>query len=255
LEAAVTSELDPQARALIGLALQGEQRLPRHRERVRRGVLAALATPAALGATEAALAAGKTAIVSSAASSGAKAALLSIPLIKAVPLVVLGVAAGVVGLQHIRSPARRQATSIAAAPAVGAASASRTGHVVVAAGTEATSPADSAPATSSAPLKTARPTPPNSIESSLAPPPSLATELDALQRAQRALNAGNATSALVELQAVKGAALRAERTALEVFAHCALGNTATARKQAALFRKLAPHSPLLPRVQASCAHD
>jgi hypothetical protein len=38
-----------------------------------------------------------------------------------------------------------------------------------------------------------------------------------------------------------------------VFAHCALGNTAQAQQQAGLFRRLAPGSPLLPRVNASCA--
>jgi len=84
-------------------------------------------------------------------------------------------------------------------------------------------------------------------------PPSLATELEALQRAQRSLNAGNAAGALTEVGAVRGQALLAERTALEVFAHCALGQVAAARQKAALFRQLAPRSPLLPRVEASCA--
>lgn len=251
----MSSELDPQARALIGLALQGEQRLPRHRERVRRGVVAALATPAALGATDAALAAGKTAIAGTAASSGAKAVLLSLPFIKAVPLVILGVAAGVVGLQQIQSPPRRPAAVTAVVAPVVTAAAPTVPPPAVAPDTAWTSPSDAAPAESSGLSKAARPAPP-SVESPVAAaPPSLAAELEALQQAQRSLNAGNAASALLELRAVKGQALRAERAALEVFAHCALGNAAAARKQAALFRKLAPHSPLLPRVEASCAHD
>lgn len=69
----MTSELDPQARALIGLALKGEQRLPRSRERVRRGVLTALAAPAALGASEAAAASKAAGVAGGAATTGTKA--------------------------------------------------------------------------------------------------------------------------------------------------------------------------------------
>lgn len=248
----MSTELDPQARALIGLALQGEQRLPRHRERVRRGVLTALAAPAALGTTEAALAAGKTAVVGTAAATSTKAALLAVPLLKAVPLVVLGVTAGVVGLKQLHAPPAKPVAAVVAAPV---AAATTTPTAVSRAAAELVRPEATEPSEPPAPLKGTRGAPASNVESpSAAPaPPSLAAELEALQRAQRALNAGNAASALQELHAIKGPALRAERTALEVFAHCALGNAAAARQQAALFRKLAPGSPLLPRVEASCA--
>jgi hypothetical protein len=103
------------------------------------------------------------------------------------------------------------------------------------------------------PSKTPRTSEAEEAAAPVAAPPSLAAELEALQRAQRSLNAGNAAGALAEVRAVRGQALLAERTALEVFAHCALGQAAPARQKAALFRQLAPGSPLLPRVDASCA--
>jgi hypothetical protein len=258
----MTSELDPQARALIGLALQGEQRLPRHRERVRRGVLAALAAPAALGATDAALAAGKAAgVVAGATATGTKASLFASAVwLKAAPLVAFGAAAGILGVQQLPSrtpPERVEAPAAASAPAP----APRTPAVVAPAPAEvAPAPAPAPPgpvAPAPAPLKAGKPSAalPEAAPVSAAAPPSLATELEALQRAQRALNAGNAAGALGELRATSGQALLAERTAVEVFAHCALGNVSAAREKASLFRQLAPRSPLLPRVNASCAGE
>jgi len=255
----MTSELDPQARALIGLALQGERRLPRGRERVRRGVLAAVVAPA-VGLSDAALAAGKVAGVAGSAGVGSKATLLGAATwLKLAPVALVSVAAGVAGVQQFRSaeagePVRWPAVSAAAAPAAAP---------VVQPLLPSLSPlevptmlAEPTPAPR-APVKPQRPSsaPVEESEPAASAPPSLAGELDALQRAQRALNAGNAAGALRELGAISGQALRAERTALEVFAHCALGNLARARQQAALFRQLAPRSPLLPRVDASCAGE
>src|SRR5690349_15828087 len=114
----MTSELDSKARELIGLALQGERRLPRHRERVRRGVLAAVAAPAALGATDAALAAGKAAGAAGSIAPG-KAGLLAVATwLKAAPIVVAGVV-GVVGVQQLRAPepAPHRAAPAAVSPA------------------------------------------------------------------------------------------------------------------------------------------
>jgi hypothetical protein len=250
----MTSELDQKARELIGLALQGERRLPRHRERVRRGVLAAVAAPAALGATDAALAAGKVAGAAGSVAPGKVALVGAVTWLKAVPVVVAGVV-GVVGVQQLRTP-------------------EPTLHQVVPAATaRAAAPADAVPPSSPAPQGVEveeTPEPPPAVVSGrsafrtsraseaeqtapVTTPPSLAAELEALQRAQRSLNAGNAAGALAEVRAVRGQALLAERTALEVFAHCALGQVAAARQKAALFRQLAPFSPLLPRVDASCA--
>jgi hypothetical protein len=258
--AAMTSELDPEARALIGLALRGERRLPRHPERVRRRVLAGLAAPAVLGATDAAAAGKAAGVVTGTAATGTKVVLFgTVTWLKAAPLVVLGMAASVVGLKQLHStpPAGHVATPALVAPPTAVRRKAAPVVIAAPAGAQMTVPAEERPAPPSAPLKVNPDVPASGVETPIVAlaPPSLAAELDALQRAQRALNAGNAAGALLELRGVRGQTLRAERTALEVFAHCALGNVALARQQAALFRELAPRSPLLPRVDASCAAE
>jgi hypothetical protein len=255
----MTSQLDPEARALLGLALQGERRLPRDRERVRRRLLAALAAPAALAATEA-VAAGKAAgVATGSAATGTKVALFgTITWLKAAPLVVLGMTAGVVGLRHLHSTPAPAPIAVQASVAPASERRAKAWPVIatVPPVVEVAEPSEETAASTDLPLKN-RAMPAGSSGTPLvAPaPPSLAAELDALQRAQRTLNAGDAAGALRELRGVSGPALRAERTALEVFANCALGNVALAKRQAALFRRLAPHSPLLPRVDASCAAE
>jgi hypothetical protein len=253
----MTSELDPKARELIGLALQGERRLPRQRERVRRGVLAAVAAPLALGATDAALAAGEVAGAAGAMAPAKVTLLGAVTWLKVAPVVALGVL-GVVGAQQFQAPAPAPhraapaAAVLAASPAKTPLSAPVSALVEVEAAPappQVTAPAH-APSKTMKALQADAAAPP-----AAAAPPSLAAELEALQRAQRSLNAGNPASALTEVRAVGGQALLAERTALEVFAHCALGQVAAARPKAALFRQLAPRSPLLPRVEASCAGE
>ena len=250
---------DPAARALIGLALEGEQRLPRNRERVRRGLLTALAAPAALGATDGALAAGKAAgLAAGAAGAGTKAGAVfaTATWLKAVPIVVATIAAGTVAVRQLPSldPAPRAAAPVVAAPAPPAVKTPpATQRVPVEAATPTLEQSPAAPTRS--PSKPSKPSLAADEAATPAAPPSLAAELEALQRAQRALNAGNPSGALAELRGASGQALLAERTAVEVFAHCGLGNIAAAREKAALFRQLAPRSPLLPRVNASCAGE
>ena len=249
----MTSELDPKARQLIGLALQGERRLPRQRERVRRGVLAVVAAPVALSATEGALAATKAATVSGGVV-GTKAALVSAAVwLKVAPLVVVAAAAGVVGYERLQ-PTRPSTPAAQIAPAAASPIAAAPSAEIAA--VAASEPALSEPAFPSRRADKARV---RSVDEATAPvasaPPSLSSELEALQRAQRALNSGDAAGALAELDGVKGRALVAERTALEVFALCRLGNTAAARQKAALFLQLAPESPLQRRVKASCAGE
>ncbi len=254
----MTSELDPKARELIGLALQGERRLPRHRERVRRGVLAVVAAPAALGATDAALAAGKAAGAAGSIAPGKVALLGAVTWLKAVPIVALGVV-GVVGVQRLRAPAPAPHRAIPATVAPAVASPAKTAApspVPAPLEVEAAPERPQVTAPVRAPSRAMKAAEADEMAPATAPaPPSLAPELEALQRAQRSLNAGNAAAALTEVRAAGGQALLAERTALEVFAHCALGQVAAARQKAALFRQLAPRSPLLPRVEASCAGE
>lgn len=93
----------------------------------------------------------------------------------------------------------------------------------------------------------------SSVTTTNAGPHSIISELRALRSAQQALNAGAPTRTLVILRDVHGGELLAERSALEIFALCALGQTRAAQQKAALFRSIASSSPLLPRVNASCA--
>lgn len=244
----MTSELDLKARELIGMALQGERRLPRNRERVRRGVLAAVAAPLALSATEGALAATKVA--------GSKALVGTALWLKMAPVVLLASAAGVVGYRQLATPPRVEPARVAAAPAVTAAPAAQPSAPEVAAAPQLAPPEPAAvvsarPKLNAPAREAAELAPPPAAEA----PPSLSSELEAIQRAQRALNGGDAARALVELGVVKGRALQAERMALEIFALCKLGNVGAARQKAASFRQLAPGSPLLPRVQSSCAGE
>jgi hypothetical protein len=82
---------------------------------------------------------------------------------------------------------------------------------------------------------------------------SLSADLRTLSAAQQAFNAGAPARTLALLRELRGNELLAERSALEVFALCALGQTDAAAQKAALFRAIASSSPLLPRVNASCA--
>jgi hypothetical protein len=104
--------------------------------------------------------------------------------------------------------------------------------------------------------RTLAPHPPEPVAASEAPSTrALVEELRALRRAQHALVDGNAVMALDILRNVRGTSLLSERWALEVFALCALGRIDEARQRALAFRTLAPRSPLLPRIAASCAAE
>ncbi|HEY3500864.1 MAG TPA: hypothetical protein VGK73_39500 [Polyangiaceae bacterium] len=87
--------------------------------------------------------------------------------------------------------------------------------------------------------------------------PSLSEETALLARAQRELGAGNAASALSLLAAhaerFPNGALAEERSAARVLALCALGRVVEARRDAELFAARSPRSPLIPRLRDSCA--
>jgi hypothetical protein len=85
------------------------------------------------------------------------------------------------------------------------------------------------------------------------PPSTLSSDLSLLQEAQKALNRGAPARALSILEDMQGRELLAEQSAIEVFALCALGQVERAREKARLFRRIAKGSPLMPRVDASCA--
>jgi hypothetical protein len=86
---------------------------------------------------------------------------------------------------------------------------------------------------------------------------SLAEETRLLHAAQRELAQKRTAAALALLDehAVKfpRGALAQERAGARVLALCDLGRIAEARSAAAAFVRASPHSPLVPRLQASCA--
>jgi hypothetical protein len=86
---------------------------------------------------------------------------------------------------------------------------------------------------------------------------SLAEETRLLQAAQRELAQKRTAAALVLLDehAAKfpRGALAQERAGARVLALCDLGRLAEARSAAAAFVRASPHSPLVPRLRASCA--
>jgi len=86
---------------------------------------------------------------------------------------------------------------------------------------------------------------------------SLAEETRLLEAAQRELarNQGGAALALLDEHAAKfpRGALSEERAAARILALCRLGRTGEARRAAEAFVGAAPQSPLVPRLESSCA--
>jgi hypothetical protein len=89
------------------------------------------------------------------------------------------------------------------------------------------------------------------------PESDLSRELTVLKEAQRELADGNATASLALLdrhaRTFPNGTLGAERTAARAFALCALGRVEEARALAREFLRTAPSSPLVPRLRTSCA--
>ncbi|HEY8945016.1 MAG TPA: hypothetical protein VIM73_12175, partial [Polyangiaceae bacterium] len=85
----------------------------------------------------------------------------------------------------------------------------------------------------------------------------LSRELSVLKEAQRALADGDAAASLALLDRharnFPNGTLGAERTAARAFALCALGRVEEARTLAREFLRTAPSSPLVPRLRTSCA--
>jgi hypothetical protein len=103
------------------------------------------------------------------------------------------------------------------------------------------------------------PAPPAAAAPAAAPPApsdSLAEEVSMLRAARAALDRGDATHALRVLDAHEArfqrATLYEERLATRVLALCALGRIDAARSAAQELERVAPRSPHLPRVRASC---
>jgi hypothetical protein len=283
----VTSMLDPDARDLLRLAKLAEQALPRDPERVRQRVLIAVGAAAATSSVASHSAAAKTTGI---ASSHAALAASWLPGVVKVVAVVSGLAlAGAtayrvgVAQTHANAPLtlRPNSVQVALVPPNVTPSVAPTMPVaapsIVTPSVAATLPvaAPSSPRQESAPAKVhaaqeallaspppvpAAPASKRAAEGVAAEDPapalasnSLSADLRTLSAAQQAFNSGAPARTLTLLRDLRGNELLAERSALEVFALCALGQTDAASQQAALFRRIASSSPLLPRVNASCA--
>jgi len=269
------SELDPQARDLIGLALEGEGPTPGERSRLRGAVLARL------GAGVAVL---STASGTAAATGGGVALSLAAKVVVAVALVG---AAGAGGYTAVSWHGTRAASSAARAstPATAPIKIKAPGPAVSlppplvpaaeppresATASEETRPEEmpAATALASPPLPAARPvstarapmetaTGPTTTDRS-APPPdrSLDDETRALRSAFGDLRDGHADRALAAIDAQEGrfpgGALAEERAAARIVTLCTLGRSDEAHADASRFLRAHPHSLLAGRVLASC---
>ena len=274
----MTAMLDPDARDLLRLAKLAEQALPRDPERVRQRVLVLVGAGAATSAVAGHSAAAKTTGV---VSSHAGLAASWLPGVVKAALVASGLAAAGGAVYRMGAAQTSQISSAQHANVTpGAADAPRIPALAALDATKSVAPESlrAAAITSARPdsptpkvrvareaLRTSRAFTPESEpgkhegQPASLPEPvpaashSLSADLRTLRAAQQALNSGAPARTLALLRDLRGSELLAEQCALEVFALCELGQTEAASRKAALFRSIASSSPLLPRVNASCA--
>lgn|GEM_PF-6761683 len=83
------------------------------------------------------------------------------------------------------------------------------------------------------------------------------SEVELLAEAQRALSSGASERALAlaleHQRRFPGSGLLTERLAVEILAYCGLKRPGEAEARLTQFRRMAPNSPLRPRLEASCA--
>jgi hypothetical protein len=259
------SDLSHDARELLQVARHEDGPTPAERERLRRAVFGAVA--------------GGSAVLGSAGAVGASAKLSLIAGMTAkmstAPLAIwfaVGTAAGlatvapVAAVRYVTSstPQGVAASTTADASRVAQREPARPSHEPFApsplppaptqADTEGSPRSVTAPALASE-EKSTRPTASAPSAPALEPPP-LTQELGLLGTAQREFAAGRAEQALAWLgeheRRFPAGALRGERLAARVFALCALGRAEEAKHATREFERVAPGSPLTPRVLASC---
>jgi len=257
------SELSPRARQLLERCRLAEIPEAPARERVWGRVAGTVAvTTAATGSAGAAVG-GAGAAVSGAGAAASGAPLAGAGLTTAVGVakwVGIGMLAGTVTTATVSTmvgPSESERPSAAAAP--------WTAPSGTPASPPAAAPLPRLPATPPAPSSEPVPQETSSSLPSVTPVPdaprsatsSLAAEARRLEAAQTALNEGNATAALVELDYYERdharGVLSEEAAATRVLALCAAGRVAEARRAAGQFVARFPGSPLLARVRGSCA--
>jgi hypothetical protein len=249
--------LDPELARLVEKAREGEDPTAEDRDRNRNALARRVGGAALLGATAMATS-DVAAHVASATKGAAVAAKAGIPTALALALKVGAplVLVGVVGTALLPRIVGRQATSapdVAPGPTALAEDVpTRASDAVVEATPAPEPPSEPAPVAKPAAAAVGPAAPPSAVRA-----PALSEEVALLQRAERALRDGKPDQALSVLseharQFPKGE-LRAERTAARIAALCALHRQAEARRDAVVFLRQWPGSPLAAQVRASCA--
>lgn len=277
------SDVDPEMRALIALARRVENPTLADRSRVRKRIAVTLgATLGAVASTasgaERAVESGthfSTPSIPAAANAGAWLGVLKGTVGQTLLWLAVGTAVGggawylageqdspVVVTPATRLGPRRAAQAdeppVASKPVPAPAAADSTGAVREGAQEEleiVPSPREGEPLAAESRVDPSRPRAAASRATAL-PRLSLAEEARELSAVHAALHRGESAAALVRLEAMdrrRGGALREERLAARVLALCALGRVREAESSARRFQALAPESPLLPRLTASCA--
>jgi len=259
------NELGPEARAILEAGRHGDDPTSADRARVRGAVMHAIAA-GGVGAAAAAVA-GKTAAASMAPKAAAAAAATSFGMSFAGKLVAVAFLASVT-TGGLYAWSRRAATPAPAAPPAPAAiEAAASPKSNAPAPALAPAPTNDAPA-SEPPAEAAKPPapevtspPPRSAPTTAAAaapaPDPLEAEARRLRAAHDAIQAGDAQSALADLDAQNRAyatgQLGEERSATRVLALCKLGRVTEAKAAAARFIADHPRSPLVDRLRTPCA--
>lgn len=255
------TDLNSEARALLDIARDGDGATDADRDRIRRGLAATLGAGAF--ATTSATAAAKAGV----SAAGAVATTTAFTGAKFVAWVAVGVVAGLGGVAAISSlaeppPARAPVivptavahVPVSRAPEQGAAPASNVSTAAV--GNDNANPPATSPVEVGQPRaqegRTARRDEGQDTSSLLA-------ETRLIEHAQAALARGKPADALRAVddhrQQYPNGALVPERLAVQAVALCKLGDRDGARRSATELNRIAPASPLWPRVQQACDFD
>jgi hypothetical protein len=262
------SELSSEIRELVERAKALDGPNPERREHVKRALFAGISSAAALStsAHAAAQVTGHTAVGAGVTKAIGSASLLTLFALGAAGGVAVAVPATVVSL---RSTERAPATASVAPRSARLAApddepaASRPPEAMKVAPAQRTASEDTSsepPARAFAPKRTAAESPAGKgTEPALAVESSFSAEASVLQDAQRALSQGDTAVALERLsehaRRFPSGALAEEREAAFVLALCAAGRVDEARRHRAALARAAPSSPLLPRIERSCAKE
>jgi hypothetical protein len=262
------TELSSEIRELVERAKALDGPNPDRREHVKRALFAGISSAAALStsAHAAAQVTAHTAVVTSVTKALGSASLLTLFALGAAGGVAVAVPATVMSLQ---STERALETANVARPAAPALEPDEKPAPPLTPAATEVAPTDvpatpgvtssESPARASAPKRAAMAPAGERSEPRAVVESSFSVEASVLQAAQRALSQGDTAVALERLsehaRRFPSGALAEEREAAFVLALCAAGRVDEARRHRAALERAAPSSPLLPRLERSCAKE